>query len=477
MSTFTRTLAAMAVSAALVAPAAHATNGYFKIGYGTKNRGMAGAGIAFSQDSLAPATNPSGVALVGNRMEGGVELFRPLRYGQLDATMIGGGDTGTVDSGANLFAIPHAGFSFNMRDFAVGLSMTANGGMNTRYNSNIFTDGFAPAIGCTTSLCGQPSGFAGMLEGMGATVPDEVLMGLGMNPNNNPSLGVNLSQLIIAPTVAKQVNENHAVGASLLVGYQRFRAYGLGLFQGLSADPMNATNQGDDDAWGAGVRLGWTGQITDNITLGAQYSSKIFMQEFDKYAGLFAEQGDFDIPANFGVGIAVKVTPKTTVALDVQRIQYGDVDSIANEGPTADQFFNALSSALTTGSYAGPGQLGTDAGWGFGWQDITVYKLGINHEYNDRWTIRGGLNYGESPIDDDQNLFNILAPGVVEKHITLGFTYAPNMMNELSVTYMRALSKKQTYTYAGTGPFTGFSYDANIGMDQHALEVSYAFKF
>lgn len=476
MSTFARTLAAMAVSAALVAPAAHATNGYFKIGYGTKNRGMAGAGIAFSQDSLAPATNPSGIALVGNRMEGGIELFNPNRYGRLDARRMGGADTGKVDSGATLFAIPHAGFSFDMRDFAVGLSMTANGGMNTRYNSNLYTDGFAPAI----------PGFVGMIQQQmtSMSAPQDQIDavaanagGLAANPNNNPSLGVNLSQLIIAPTVAKKLNENHSVGASLLIGYQRFRAYGLGLFQGLSSDPANTTNQGDDDAWGAGVRLGWTGQITDNITLGAQYSSKIFMQEFDKYAGLFAEQGDFDIPANFGVGVAVKVTPKTTVAFDVQRIQYSDVASIANDGPTADQYFSALSSALMTGGYAGPGQLGTDAGWGFGWDDITVYKLGINHEHNDRWTFRGGLNYGENPIDNDQNLFNILAPGVVEKHITLGFTYMPNPMNEVSVTYMRALTTKQSYTYQGTANYAPFSYDTKIGMDQNALEISYAFKF
>ncbi len=86
-------------------------------------------------------------------------------------------------------------------------------------------------------------------------------------------------------------------------------------------------------AWGAGVRLGWTGNITSNISLGAQYSSKIYMQEFDRYAGLFAEQGDFDIPANFGVGLSVKVTPQTTVAFDVQQIQYGDVACDRQQGP------------------------------------------------------------------------------------------------------------------------------------------------
>jgi long-chain fatty acid transport protein len=472
-----RSLVAAAVAAAIAAPAAHATNGYFKIGYGTKNRGMAGAGIAYAQDSLAPATNPSGISFVGNRMDFGVELFNPRRDARLDASTIGGADTGKVDSGATLFAIPHAGFAFDMGNITAGLSITANGGMNTRYNSNLYTDGFAPAIGCSTSLCGAPSGFAGMIEGMGGTVPDAVLMGLGMNPNTTPALGVNLSQLIIAPTVSAKLNPDHSVGASLLLGYQRFRSYGLGMFQGLSSSMDHVTNKGDDDAWGAGVRLGWTGNITSNITLGASASSKIYMQEFDRYKGLFAEQGDFDIPANFGIGIAVKVSPKTTVAFDVQRILYGDVAAIANQGPTADQFYGALLEVLQTGAYSGAGQLGADNGWGFGWEDITVYKLGVNYAYNNQWTFRGGLNYGENPIDPNQNLFNILAPGVVEKHVSLGFTYAPTAYNEISVTYVHALREDQSYTYQGTGPFAGFDFGTEIGMDQNALEISYAMKF
>jgi long-chain fatty acid transport protein len=54
------------------------------------------------------------------------------------------------------------------------------------------------------------------------------------------------------------------------------------------------------------------------------------MEEFDKYSGLFAEQGDFDIPANMTVGLAWDVTPTSTVVFDIQHIWYGDVDSIAN---------------------------------------------------------------------------------------------------------------------------------------------------
>lgn len=480
-SNIKRSLVAAAVAMAIAAPAAYATNGYFTIGYGTKNRGLAGAGIAFSQDSTAAATNPSGMALVGNRVDFGVELFNPRRDANLDASQgslgaFGGQNTGDVDSGATLFAIPHAGFAFGMGNMTVGMSITANGGMNTRYNSNLYTDAFAPAIGCNGSaFCGGTvSGFAGFLGSS-----DAVLQQLYGNPNTSPALGVNLAQVIIAPTVAFKLNQDHAVGASLLVGYERFRAYGLGLFQGLSSDPAHVTNKGDDDAWGAGIRLGWTGQITSNITLGAQYSSKIYMQEFDRYAGLFAEQGDFDIPSNFGLGLAVKVTPKTTVAFDVQRILYSDVASIANNGPTADEFFGGLTYVLTGGGAGGiSNPLGTNNGWGFGWDDITVYKLGVNYEYSNQWTFRGGVNYGDNPIDPSQNLFNILAPGIVQTHATLGFTYMPTQYNEINVSVMHAFREDQSNTDTATNPsLGGASYTSDIGMDQNAVEVSYGMKF
>ena len=57
------------------------------------------------------------------------------------------------------------------------------------------------------------------------------------------------------------------------------------------------------------------------------------MDEFDRYSELFAENGDFDIPANVAAGIAIQATPKLKVAVDYQRIFYSDVDAVGNEGP------------------------------------------------------------------------------------------------------------------------------------------------
>ena len=475
-----RAVTSAAVTALLASPLAQATNGYFKIGYGSKNRGMAGAGMAFGQDSLAPAVNPAALAGVGNRVDAGVELFNPQREGALDATAIGGANS-EEDSGAKWFVIPNFGISKELNSkMTVGLAVVANGGMNTRYgdadggNGNIYTDAFAPAI----------PGFVGNLIGAGF---DPAIVGgnaaaLAGNPNITPALGVNLAQVLITPTLAYRITKNHSIGIAPVIGYQQFRAYGLGLFQAFSSDPGKVTNNGNDDAWGLGGRIGYQGSI-GMFSFGASYTSKIYMEELSKYKGLFAEQGDFDIPSTYGAGLAIKPTSKLTIAADVARINYSDTAAINNEGPTADQFFSAMSAALTFGDPTSPfavsNPLGTNNGWGFGWDDVTVYKIGVNYDYNSQWTFRAGYNYAESPYDDDQTLFNILAPGLVEQHYTLGFTYSPSVSSELTVTYMHALRNDQEYTYAGSagGPFAGFSYSAKNAMSQNAIEASYAWKF
>ena len=445
---FRHSLVALTVAATLAGPGAvYATNGYFLHGYGVKSSGMGGVGVAFPQDATAAAINPAGMAMLGNRVDLGVAFFSPQRKGELDATRLGGADSGEIDSGATLYAIPSLGLVSNLGRFSFGVTAYANGGLNTRYNHvNIYDAALAPAAG----------------------VP------VGAIPNTG-TLGVNLVQVIIAPTLAAGfLNNTQYVGASLLIGHQRFRAYGLGDFAafGFSNDPTSLTNRGDDRAWGAGVRVGWIGKITDWLNVGAAYSTKVYMQEFDKYKGLFAEQGDFDIPANWSVGLALKPSSRLTVAFDVLRIEYGGVAAISNPGPTTAEF---------TAPFLGQPvnrPAGTDNGFGFGWNDQWVYKLGINYDYSDRWTLRGGVNYGESPIDSDQNLFNILAPGVVEWHLTLGLTYHPSPNNEFNLAYMHALDNRQTYFYdtsAILGPGTG--YEADISMYQNSLEASYSWKF
>lgn len=392
---------------------ATATNGYFQHGYGIKSKSMAGVGIALPQDAIAAATNPAGMVWVGDRIDFGLDWFRPVRNTRLS---LGPGPFGAEydGNGDQNFLIPEFGYNKMLNpNSSLGVSVYANGGMNTSY------DTLNPATG-------------GAIFGQGR-------------------LGVDLSQLFIAPTYSVKLNPNHSLGASLNLAYQRFKAYGIQNFDNafVSSAPGAVTNNGYDSSVGWGIRIGWLGQVTPAVSVGATYQTKTHMQKFDKYRGLFAEQGGFDIPDNYGVGIAVKTTPKLTLAADVQQINYSKVKSVGNTGNIATQ-------------------LGTSNGPGFGWRDMTVLKLGASYAMSDRLVLRGGLSHGRQPIPSTETFFNVLAPGVMEDHLTLGLTWTLPNKSELTFGYMHAFKKSVT----GTGPTTGF----NFNMYEDALGVAYGWR-
>ena len=199
-------------------------------------------------------------------------------------------------------------------------------------------------------------------------------------------------------------------------------------FSGFSSDPANLTGNKKSTATGFGFKVGYQGQFGKMIRFGASYQSKINMSEFDEYKGLFAEQGDFDVPANWQAGIAVMPCEALTILLDVQQILYSGVNAIANPMDVVNN-----SPALPNGS-PNPNfkPLGDNDGWGFGWEDMTIVKFGLMYNLPEAWTLYGGYSYGKQPIPESEVMFNILAPAVVEHHITLGLS---KTINEFARTY------------------------------------------
>lgn len=405
-----------------LSPASYATNGMFLIGQGAKSRGMGGVAIAFPQDAIAGAANPATIGFVKDRVDIGADLFRARARSRL-------GDL-SYNSSANLFLMPVMAGSYRFnRKLTIGFSAIPAGGGGSRYNMNLYNN-----------LTGA---------------------------NVNQTLGVNLMVMQMAPTVSYRLNKQNRVGASLVMSVQTFRGFGLEYFSNFTSTGLftdSLSNNGNDWAYGAGVRLGWMGRFfKQRLALGAAYTSRIYMTKFDKYKDLFAEQGSLDTPENFGVGIAVKVTPKWTVGMDVTHTLYSNVNSIGN------------ASANPGGSPFPESQeknaLGKDEGLGFGWSDQTVFKFGTAYEYNRKWTLRAGWNYGKSPIDESNGeiLFSIVAPAVVQNHLTLGATYSPNKKMEWSFSYVHAFKFEQE------GP-TLIGDTGKLRMYQDAVGVNLAYK-
>ena len=473
-----------------------ATNGYFSHGYGAKEKGMAGAGVAQGSSSISSANNPAGLLQVGDSMDIGVSIFDPVRSYTVEGGpfisdamqaglagnvlgMAGPGSAGlpgcdfgrpaidqtnppcqipfshnpgTVDSGREWFMIPSFGYSSRIDEKMVwGLSLYGNGGMNSAYGAG---DGSARLFNGP-----PPTGTNSIVDGPGT-------YGAGR-------AGVDLMQLFVNTTIAYQASETVGLGASLIFAAQSFEATGLGTFGNNSLAPDKLTDNGHDIAVGFGVKLGMNIDITDAITLGISYQSVIDMGEFDDYAGLFAEDGDFDIPSTYTLGFTFKTSDTSTLLLDYQVINYTDVPAIANSiQPLLSTCMDSLNNSLVAGMQmpaTGPGCLGGSLGAGFGWDDVSVIKLGYEWQVG-KDTFRVGYSTTDQPIAESELNFNILAPGVVEDHFTAGYTSGSGE-NEWTVFVMYAPEVE----VSGYSSFDPSPQTITIRMNQ--LEFGFDYKF
>ena len=443
----------------LIPVLANATNGYFSHGTGIKNRALGGAGVAFPQDAMAGATNPAGMAFIGNRFDVGAVLFKPDRDYEASSSLangFGGAFTvgaGSETSGDKAFIIPSFGINKMISDrTAIGFSIYGNGGLNTTYSggsASFDPDGPGPA----------PAG---------STFPGT--FGAG-------TAGVDLFQIFFNLSLAYKFSDDVSVGISPLIAVQGFRSNGLEAFGGFTktfaesggmAAADNLTGNGQDYSFGGGVQVGaLVKNIADVVDFGVSYRSKIYMDEFDKYSDLFAEDGDFDIPPTFWAGFAFHPTSNLTFLFDFQRIWYEDVEAVSNDiqnlfsCPTAGAGGMDLESCL-----------GGDNGGGFGWRDINILKFGLQWQKSSQDIFRIGYSHSDQPIASDQVLFNILAPGVIEDHVTVGYTHIFNNNSEISVTAMHALKE----SVEGQSAFDP-TQTIELEMQQFEVGVSWAKKF
>jgi len=465
-----RTITAVlgAAYAVLFSASAFATNGYFTHGTSIKEKGLAGAGVAYSTDTLAVANNPAGIQAAGPGYDVGAAWFSPHRGYSAEGIAapagtplsaipgcppqcpfsVGDGDQ-SIDSSSESFIIPQFGYNWKLDESSViGFAVFGRGGLNTDYTDNdaSATLPFPAALGGSDAMAEFPGTFGG------------------------GDAGVDLAQLFLGTTYARQLNADVAVGATLILAYQRFKATGLANFAGFSTDPEHLTNNGYDSATGIGVRVGVQAKVAAGLRLGAAYQPKIDMSEFDDYSGLFAKDGDFDIPSNMTVGLAWDPNDTGTVVLDVQQINYEDIPAVSNSiEPLTDG--SCAPQAGPGGSGSGAGCLGGSDGAGFGWQNMTVLKLGYEWRAAPRWTWRFGYSKAEQPIPESEALFNILAPGVMEEHYTTGFTWLVDG-GEVNFAAMYAPNKK----VSGSNPFDP-TQTIELEMDQYELSLGYARRF
>ncbi|WP_175856633.1 outer membrane protein transport protein [Burkholderia anthina] len=265
---------ALALSAGM-ANVCVASTGIYTTGYGTREQGMGGVGIATGESALAPAENPAGIAFSGDRLEIGGGLF-----------VIHGGaqDNGaTYDARTGIVPMPEFGY----------------------------VKAISPSL-----VFGVASWSSGAM--MSYRTP------YGGIPGNSKTFAQGIF-MHIAPTVAYRFGTemNNAIALSVVGALSSVDVEGVEAQTGLP-------NQGRDWTPGYGFKIGWMSQITRQLSMGAFYASKIRYTPWHKYAAIFADGGRFNEPEQYGIGIAFRPTPKWLIGFDWIRFNYGGTRVLGN---------------------------------------------------------------------------------------------------------------------------------------------------
>jgi long-chain fatty acid transport protein len=258
-------------------------------------------------------------------------------------------------------------------------------------------------------------------SGMGADYRNEN----GMTPQENKGLSdmrTNFQYMRFVPSIAYK-KENLRVGVGLTLAYGA-----LDIAAVLPTDPQDMSTYkqrggGMSDDFGFGGQMGVGYTVTPNILVGGYYQTEVATEYEDVFD--FNMDGVYDDlklnqPAEYGVGIGYK-TDKIRASLDVKQIKWSSAD-------------------------------GYDS---FGWDDQTVYSLGLEYKTASDLAIRAGYSHANSPLDDgnfkgatvggaqmrpqDVTYFNMMGfPAISEDHYTVGLGYKFNNKMGIDIAYVYA---------------------------------------
>jgi hypothetical protein len=287
---------------------------------------------------------------------------------------------------------------------------------------------------------------SGIVSDTPAMLPDSTPSTLGV-----PQSGV--ERTIVTPSLEQQFDDGSAAKLSAVLAYQRFASLGLGMSQLQDGVAPPAWSDPGNSSYGAGARVDVGGPLNDRVRWGVAYQSRVGMDSFTSYRGVYSDPGDFDIPANASAALSYSLTPTFGVDVGVQRVMYSGITPFT-------------SSALPTRFLA---LLGSSASPVFAWRDLTVYSLGWTVHDEDIGNLELRYTTRQQPVPTSVLLEHALAPDTANDMISLGWSRALGENSHMSFAASYASSP-----YLLMMPAYG-SHDATAG--QVEFEALYSVRF
>jgi long-chain fatty acid transport protein len=223
------------------------------------------------------------------------------------------------------------------------------------------------------------------------------------------------------------------VAVALNLDYQQFRSDGV--------TATGAETTGDyrrDSASGAGFQVGVFRRWND-IAVDVGYTSRQWMKRLDDYRDLFSSS--LDEPQIVRAGIAWRVLPWLEPVLDYHFIDWKDIDAYGSD---------------------------------LGWKNQHVVGVGVNAHVHPEVTLRAGVSYGNSPIDEGHVFLNGVSPLIATTHAGIGADWRPTDRFDLGVALMHTFKRTLTDDGSDVGG-AGQGTKVSFVLSSVSVDLGYVF--
>lgn len=252
------------------------------------------------------------------------------------------------------------------------------------------------------------------------------------------------------PAIAVQVNDWLALAVGAQVQYVDVRLTG----QALPAPFGISSVEGDDVGFGLTAGLQLTPAPGTQIGLG--YRSRIDHElegDLNTGIGTFDVDGDgLDLPDTVTFGIRQRITDSFRVLAGAEWSNWSRFETVTLTGAPAD------------------------IPLGFDYEDGWFFSLGAEYDVNPRTTLRAGIGYELSPLDDEVRTYRL--PDSDRLWLSAGGSFKANDRVSFDAGYTFILAEEADLLSAAeggpiaNGPFSGSS-DGHVHIISAALKVRF----
>lgn len=225
-------------------------------------------------------------------------------------------------------------------------------------------------------------------------------------------------------TLRQSIGADADVALTAIVARNRFATPGMGNAPWQSVEQFTGVRQSgvQEVSEGGGVELAFNRALSERLSLNLSLQTRIDMDAFKAYRGIYSEAGDFDLPGHARTGLVWAVSDRFALGADVQRVMYSSVDTFTPA--TLPTRFLAL--------------LGDGSSPEFAWRDLTVYsaEAAVIDDFGGRWSLRYSTQQQPRPTSamlsraladqySDGNLGFGYRRAISAGHFQLAASYAP----------------------------------------------------